>query len=225
MLDSMQLTGRVASHVLEVPELQCTVHAEAGAALRAMAAAARGAGIELAVVSGFRDFERQAAIWNGKFLGERPLLDRDGREIGRTGLDEPALVAAILCWSALPGASRHHWGTDVDVVDGAAISAGYRLKLTAEEFAPRGVFAKLNDWLAGNMARFGFFRPYSSYRGGVLPEPWHLSYAPLAGPALSALTVEVLAEAIGSSALCGKESVLARLPAIHARYVKPVDPH
>ena len=224
MLDSMQLTGRVASHVLEVPELQCTVHADAGAALRAMAAAARAAGVELAVVSSFRDFERQAAIWNGKFRGERPLLDRHGQQIDRTGLDEPALVEAILCWSALPGASRHHWGTDIDVADGAAVSAGYRPKLTAEEFAPRGVFAKLNDWLAANMAHFGFFRPYSSDRGGVLPEPWHLSYAPLAGPALSTLTVAVLADAIGSSTLCGKESVLARLPRIHARYVKAVDP-
>jgi LAS superfamily LD-carboxypeptidase LdcB len=224
MLDSMQLTGRVASHVLEVPELRCTVEADTGAALQAMAAAAREAGVELAVVSGFRDFEHQAAIWNGKFRGERPLLDRAGRQIERAGLDEPALLEAILCWSALPGASRHHWGTDVDVADGATLAAGYRPKLTAAEFAPRGVFAKLDAWLAANMARFGFFRPYSSDRGGVLPEPWHLSYAPLARPALTALTVEVLAEAIDSSLLCGKELVLASLPGIHARYVKAVDP-
>ena len=224
MLDSMQLTGRVASHVLEVPELRCTLHADTGAALGAMAAAAREAGIELSVVSAFRDFERQAAIWNGKYRGERPLLDRDGRQLEHAGLDEPALVDAILCWSALPGASRHHWGTDVDVVDGAAVPAGYRPKLTAEEFAPRGVFAKLNGWLSANMGRFGFFRPYASDRGGVLPEPWHLSYAPLAGPALSALSVEVLAEAIDASAVCGKQWVLARLPGIHARYVKAVDP-
>ncbi len=235
MLDPMQLTGQVASHVVDVADLRGSgasserprLHADAAAALLAMAAAARADGIELAVVSGFRSFERQVAIWNGKYRGERPLLDRNGRELDRAGLDESAVVQAILLWSALPGASRHHWGTDVDVVDGATGPAGYRPQLTADEFAPRGVFAKLDRWLVANMMRFDFFRPYSQDRGGVMPEPWHLSYAPLAVPALDALTLEVLATAIAGSSLCARESVLARLPEIHARYVKAVDspPH
>ena len=223
MLDSKQLTGRVASHVIEVPELRCTVHSATAAALLAMAAAARTDGIELEVVSSFRDFERQKSIWNGKFRGERPLLDRAGRELDRSGLDEAAVVEAILRWSALPGASRHHWGSDVDVVDLSARPPGYRPKLTAAEFAPRGVFAKLDGWLAANMSRFGFFRPYARDRGGVLPEPWHLSYAAVAVPALEALTVRVLEEAIEASDLCARERVLARLPEIHARYVNAVN--
>ena len=33
---------------------------------------------------------------------------------------------AILLWSALPGASRHHWGTDFDVFDRAAVPPDYR---------------------------------------------------------------------------------------------------
>ena len=94
-------------------------------------------------------------------------------------LDEPAAVEAILLWSALPGASRHHWGTDVDVVDRSACPPGYRPQLMTAEFAPRGIFAKLDGWLAANMGHFGFFRPYTRDRGGVLPEPWHLSYAPV----------------------------------------------
>jgi LAS superfamily LD-carboxypeptidase LdcB len=227
----MQLTGQVASHVVEVSDLRWSgantervrLHGDAAAALLAMAVAARADGIELAVVSGFRSFERQVAIWNGKYRGERPLLDRSGRALDRAGLSEAALVQAILLWSALPGASRHHWGTDVDVVDGAAGPADYRPQLTADEFAPRGVFAKLDGWLVANMARFGFFRPYSQDRGGVMPEPWHLSYAPLAVPALDALTLEVLAAAIAGSPMCARQSVLARLPEIHARYVKAVD--
>jgi hypothetical protein len=133
-------------------------------------------------------------------------------------------LEAILLWSALPGASRHHWGTEVDVVDRSACPPGYRPQLTTAEFAPRGIFAKLDGWLAANMGQFGYFRPYTRDRGGVLPEPWHLSYAPLSVPALEALTVEVLAEAIGGSELCGREWVLARLPQIHARYVNNVDP-
>jgi LAS superfamily LD-carboxypeptidase LdcB len=224
MLDPKQLTGRVASHVVEVAELACTVHAGAVPALLALAAAARIEGMELEVVSSFRDFERQRSIWNGKYRGERPLLDRAGRAMARAGLDEPAAVEAILLWSALPGASRHHWGTDVDVIDRSACSPGYRPELTAAEFAPRGVFAKLDAWLAVNMGQFGFFRPYTRDRGGVLPEPWHLSYAPVSVPALEALTVEVLAEAIAVSELCARDWVLARLPEIHARYVNNVDP-
>ncbi len=223
MFNSLELTGRAVTHVTDVPGLRCALHAGTASALVTLAAAAREEGIELLVASGFRDFERQVALWNGKFLGERALLDRHGRELDRSGLDEPALIEAILNWSALPGASRHHWGTDVDVVDAAAVPDGYRPRLVAEEFAERGVFAKLDRWLATNMHRFGFFRPYSSERGGVLPEPWHLSYAPASVPALEALTEAVLAEAIGPSRMCGKESVLARLSQIHARYVKAVD--
>ena len=33
------------------------------------------------------------------------------------------------------------------------------------------------------MHAFGFFRPYTTDRGGVAPEPWHLSYAPVAARA------------------------------------------
>jgi LAS superfamily LD-carboxypeptidase LdcB len=229
MLDSMQLTGRAASHVVEVADLRCSgarpprLHADVAAALLTMAAAAREDGIQLAVVSSFRSFEHQVAIWNGKYQGERPLLDRSGRALDRAGLDESSMVEAILVWSALPGASRHHWGTDVDVVDAASAPEGYRPQLTAEEFHPRGVFAKLEGWLSANMGQFGFFRPYSRDLGGVQPEPWHLSYAPLAVQALEALTVEVLAEALAGSALCARELVVARLGAIHARYVKAVD--
>lgn len=223
MLDSQQLTGRVASHVVEVAELRCTVHSRAAPALLTMAAAAREDGIDLEVVSSFRDFERQRLIWNGKYRGERPLLDRAGRELDRAGLDEAALVEAILLWSALPGASRHHWGTDVDVVDRSALPPGYHPQLTAAEFGPRGVFAKLSRWLEVNISRFGFFRPYTHDRGGVLPEPWHLSYAAVAAPALEALTIGVLEEAIRGSDLCARDWVLARLPQIHARYVNRVE--
>jgi hypothetical protein len=69
------------------------------------------------------------------------------------------------------------------------------------------------------MHRFGFFRPYTDDRGGVQPEPWHLSYAPVAGPALQALTPDVLMEAIATSSMHGREQVLSRLDELHARYV------
>jgi LAS superfamily LD-carboxypeptidase LdcB len=224
MLNSLELTGRSETHVRPLPELGCTLEGSTAAAVQALIAAARGAGIDLAIVSSFRNFDRQVGIWNGKFRGERPLLARDGSLMEAKILDDDGKIDAILLWSALPGASRHHWGTDIDVIDRSAVPAGYQPQLTQAEFAPHGPFARLNQWLGENLARFGFFRPYSIDRGGVQPEPWHLSYAPVASRALAMLTREVLADAIFGSAMLGRERVLARLPDLYERYVRAIDP-
>src|SRR5690606_24944631 len=133
MLTSLELTGRARSHVQENPDLGCVIHRDAGAALRGLRAAARADGIELEIVSAFRPFERQLTIWNEKYLGIRPLLDRHGNPLDASRLDERARVEAILVWSALPGASRHHWGTDIDVIDRSAVEASYRPRLTRSE--------------------------------------------------------------------------------------------
>jgi LAS superfamily LD-carboxypeptidase LdcB len=224
MFNSLELTGRARTHVREAPELGCILHSQPIGALVAMQAAARTAGIDLAIVSSFRDFERQVAIWNAKFTGSRALLDRSGRELLHASLDERGLIDAILTWSALPGASRHHWGTDVDVVDRAAVARNYQPQLVAAEFAPGGPFAHLDAWLAANMGRFGFFRPYTRARAGVQPEPWHLSFAPLASPALAALSIEVLGEALETGGMHGRDAVRTRLPEIYARFVTDIDP-
>lgn len=124
-MNALELTGRARTHVIEVPELGCSVHRDVVAPLLDLAAAARAeAGIELSVVSAFRDFGRQCDIWNAKWRGERALLDRSGRPLAAQGLDTDARIDAILAWSALPGASRHHWGTDLDVIDRAALPSG-----------------------------------------------------------------------------------------------------
>ena len=224
MLSSLELTGRARTHVAESTRLGATLHLAAEGALADLKNAARGAGIELAVLSGYRDLGRQTGIWNAKFRGTRRLIARNGAELDRSRLSERALIDAILAWSALPGASRHHWGSDADVIDSAAVPADYRPQLVQQEFSDSGPFGKLSAWLTEHAAEFGFFRPYSRDRGGVMPEPWHLSYAPLAVPALAALTLEVLAEAVGSSSMDGRELVLAQLPEIYERYVLAVDP-
>lgn len=223
MLNSLELTGRARTHVAESSELGCTLHPQAARALSELKRAARCAGIQVAVLSGYRDLDRQRAIWNQKFRGERRLLGRDAGELDRGRLSQRELIDAILAWSALPGASRHHWGSDMDVIDAAATPPDYRPQLSQQEFAAGGIYAGLSAWLAEHAGEFGFFRPYSSDRGGVMPEPWHLSYAPLAVPALAALTPEVLAEAVGSSSMDGRELVLARLPELYERYVLAID--
>jgi LAS superfamily LD-carboxypeptidase LdcB len=224
MLTSLELTGRATTHVVAVPELGCTVHRGAAQAVVELSAAARAAGIHLAIASSFRSFERQVQIWNAKYIGERPVLARDGRPLDRGRADPNALVDAILAWSALPGASRHHWGTDFDVVDGTALASGYQPRLVPEEYAPGGVFGKLGSWMDANLAKHGFFRPYRTERGGVQPEAWHVSFAPIATQALGALTLEVLIEAVAASTMHGREVVLARVPELYERYVKGIDP-
>ena len=221
-LDPLQLTGRSATHVLAAGDSSCALHALARSAFERMAAAALGAGIELAAVSCFRSFGQQLAIWNDKFLGQRALLSRSGEALDALALPATERIDAILTWSALPGASRHHWGTDFDVIDRAALPPGERVLLVGAEYAAGGWFAPLDRWLSENAADYGFFRPYDADRGGVLPEPWHLSFAPLAVPALQDLTLDVLSDSLADAPLQGRDLVFSRLPELHARYVLAV---
>ena len=120
-------------------------------------------------MSGFRDFEAQLRIWNTKYRGERPLYDEAGNIRDHAQPGRRQLIAGILCWSALPGASRHHWGTDLDVIDRAAMPENYRFRLLPEEYESGGVFHRLHAWLDENIARFGFFRPYGNIAAASIP--------------------------------------------------------
>ena len=218
-----ELTGRVRTHIADVSEPHCALHAHVVSPFLNLRRAALAAGFDLVPISSYRDFSRQLSIWNGKFRGEKPMVDASGQTIEVSQLSPQQRVDAILLWSALPGASRHHWGTDVDLIDRRATAPDYRVELTAEEFAPDGPFAPLAAWLEMNAARYGFFRPYRGVLSGVQPEPWHFSFAPVAENARRALTLAVLHKAIAAAPLLGKEEVFARLDALHARYVRAID--
>ncbi len=222
-MNAQELTGRARTHLGDLPELQRSLHAQAIMPFTAMRRAARAAGFDLYPWSAFRDFERQLAIWNAKYSGERPMQDSDGKPLNVAELEPEQRITAILRWSALPGASRHHWGTDVDLVDRDAIPAGYQVVLSQEEFAGGGPFAALRAWLDEHASRFGFFRPFRGIRSGVEAEPWHFSFAPLAEPARRALSPELLRATIAAAALSGKEHVLEQLDELHARYVAAID--
>lgn len=219
----MELTGRSRGHIVDLGDPPCSLHHAVVAPFQAMRAAAAAAGIDLVPVSSFRDFDRQLAIWNGKFRGERPLLDPHGQSLDAGTLDADERVAAILVWSALPGASRHHWGTDFDAIDRAAMPDGYRVQLVQQEYVPGGVFARLGQWLGEHAGRFGFYRPYTTWRGGSQPEPWHLSYAPVANQALAQLTPAVLRDALDAVEIEGRAALARKLPEIFERYVASVD--
>jgi len=219
----MQLTGRDRGHIVELASPRCMLHAAVIDAFLAMREDAARAGIDLLPASSFRDFERQRRIWNAKYRGERTALDRRGRPTDLSGRSPEARVETILLWSALPGASRHHWGSDIDVVDGNVVAAGYEPKLERSEFSGNGPFARLSGWLAAHMRRYGFYRPYARAGRGVQPEPWHLSFAPVARRALPALSIELLAAAIRHADVEGEAAILAGLPSIHERYVLGVE--
>lgn len=219
-----ELTGRAATHVVAVEGGPVRLHRDVAAPYLALCAAGREAGLAISAVSGFRDFERQRQIWNAKYRGERPLLDRAGRPLDAAALTPRERVAAILLWSALPGASRHHWGTDLDVIDTAALAPGEQAHLVPEEFAAQGVFARLNRFLEARAGDFGFYRPYARDAGGVMPEPWHLSHMATAQAALAALSPTVLARALSGAGLEGESLILELLPELYARYVANVEP-
>ena len=137
-------------------------------------------GFELKVASGYRNFKRQCHIWDGKVTGSRPLFDNNEQLIDPNHLTPKTLMFAILRWSALPGTSRHHWGTDFDIYESTALQ-DKRLELSVAETELGGVFYDFYRWLDQYLLQqTTFIRPYRYDMGGVSPEPWHLSFLPLA---------------------------------------------
>jgi LAS superfamily LD-carboxypeptidase LdcB len=218
-----ELTGQARTHIVDVSDPGCELHRHVVAPFLNLRRAAMADGFDVVPQSSYRDFSRQLAIWNGKFSGQRPVYDATGQAIDVNSLDPLERIEAILLWSALPGASRHHWGTDIDLIDGKATAPGYRVGLTQEEFAPGGPYSALAGWLEVNAPRFGFFRPFRGIVSGVQPEPWHFSFAPIAENARRTLTPEVLERALAGAPLLGKPEVLARLDDLHARFVRTID--
>ncbi|MGQ0639253.1 MAG: M15 family metallopeptidase [Gemmatimonadaceae bacterium] len=203
------------------------MHREAVDAFVQLCEAARVAGFELAILSGFRSFDQQLSIWNRKASGKLAVLDRNARPLDIATLSDEELVFSILRWSALPSASRHHWGTDLDIYDMATKPEGYQVDLVPAEVEAGGMFAPLHEWLDERIAddaAYGFFRPYDIDRHGVAPERWHLSYAPVASVYARMLTRDLLRTTIEHADMMLKEVVLARLDTIFERFVINTSP-
>ncbi|MBB5212235.1 M15 family metallopeptidase [Microbulbifer hydrolyticus] len=221
------LFGLTDAHVILEPVSGQLMHPEALTAFSQLRRDAREAGFDPKVVSGFRDFERQRTIWNAKAGGQRPVFDSAGRTLDVARMSPEEIVFAILRWSALPGGSRHHWGTDFDVIDAAAVAQDYRVQLTPEEVADDGVFGPFHCWLDEKIATgrsYGLFRPYAEDRGGVAPERWHLSYAPRAKEFQQALCPDLLREQLqlcqAGGELALADTVCSEMGVIYPRFVE-----
>lgn len=217
------LLGVADAELIFLDEFNCELHPAVVTPLRELAAAARKEGFSLQVASSYRTFARQLLIWNNKAYGLRPVLDQFGQPIDINSLSDKEKVFAILRWSALPGASRHHWGADLDVYDVSNITADYNLQLTVEETQGDGPFTEFHQWLSQELQKNprGFYRPYVAGVGGIAPEPWHLSYAPVAKPLSMQLTEALLCEQIQISDIALKNTILENLGDIYAQYVAP----
>ncbi len=126
--------------------------------------------IDIKILSGYRDFNDQLRIWNKKYERYR-----------KQNLSEEEIFNLISSYSAIPGTSRHHWGTEIDIIDANAPQPkkGY---LVPDNFNKNGVYRKLYQWINTYGSDFGFYLVYtdSEDRNGFKFEPWHYSYKPLA---------------------------------------------
>lgn len=224
-----QLCGLDESHLLESSQWSCKLHRDLIAPLDALRNAASMHGFELAIASAYRGYHRQKIIWDDKVRGVRPVLDDCGRAMDISSLDDWSKIQAILHWSALPGASRHHWGTEIDIYEKNAMPADYRLQLTVAECEQGGIFAEFYCWLdeqLNSQENFGFFRPYfySSQANapavGVASEPWHLSYAPTAWQFQQLQTLEAVRDWVVRSDFLLQSVVLENLETIYNTYIR-----
>ncbi len=221
-MNTHQLTGLCHSHITWLNE-KLGVHQDMLPAWNALKEAADRDGFSLKIASGFRDFNRQLSIWNRKFSGELSTKDKDNNIVDFTLLNDDQKVDAILLFSALPGTSRHHWGTDIDVYADNLLNDDQKLQLEPWEYETNGPFEQLALWLHAHSEHHGFFFPYDKYRGGVAAEPWHLSFMPIAQYCLCETDVTCLSQVISEADILGKTAILKKLPNIIEQYVQNIN--
>jgi len=165
-----------------------------------MARAAEKEGIKLVILSATRNFDTQKAIWEQKWRREAAIA-------------EPAARAAkILQYSSMPGTSRHHWGTDID------------LNSLENSYFEVGEGLKVYQWLVQHAHEFGFCQPYTSKatgRTGYEEEKWHWSYTPLSVPLLqqymNTITLEDISGFQGSETAAQLDVINTYVAGVHCK--------
>ena len=210
------LTGKTEHHIHWLTQ-NIGIHHEMLPAFEQLTLAAKAAGFELCIASGFRSFDRQLSIWNNKFSGITAIKDKANQTLAIEQLSEREKIHAIMLFSALPGASRHHWGCDIDVYAKNLLPQDQALALEPWEYQSSGYFYPLSVWLQEHAKSFGFFLPYDKFRGGVAQE--HLSYLPLSKEYKKVYSEKLLAETLLNTDIQGKNELLHLLPELYQRYI------
>jgi len=142
--------------------------------------AALQSGIKLIIISATRNFNSQKNIWERKWSGRTPV---DGKNLAEMVSDPIEKAKIILRFSSMPGTSRHHWGTDIDLnsLDNCYFSAGEG--------------KEIYTWLTENASDYGFCQTYTpkdpTRPTGYEEEKWHWSYLPLCRPFLDQYSQKV----------------------------------
>lgn len=133
-------------------------------AFKKMQEFAKKDGINLMILSGARNFDYQKGIWERKWnnITKRNPIDK---------------AFQILRYSSMPGTSRHHWGTEVD------------LNHLTNSYFDNGIGKKVYVWLKSNAHKYGFYQVYTNKiyynRTGYNEERWHWSYLAVANEYLA----------------------------------------
>ncbi|MBS1491468.1 MAG: M15 family metallopeptidase [Bacteroidetes bacterium] len=131
-----------------------------------MSEAARKEGFSLFIISATRNFEAQKKIWENKWGGKILVEGKDLTTVS----DLKERTRLIMLYSSMPGTSRHHWGTDID------------LNSLDNHYFEQGEGLKIYQWLTTHAVQYGFCQPYTHKAGGRTgyeEEKWHWSYSPL----------------------------------------------
>ena len=158
---------------------------EAYAAFERMAAAAKKDKVDFKIVSAARNFFRQKSIWEAKWNGVRKV---GGKDLSKSIPVPMTRALKILEYSSMPGTSRHHWGTDIDINN------------LENSYFEKGRGLKEYEWLTTHAAEYGFCQPYSPINEerpkGYFEEKWHWSYMPLSKPLTDAAEANLKNEMI-----------------------------
>ncbi|MCK3658682.1 peptidase M15 [Pasteurellaceae bacterium Pebbles2] len=222
-LSPEMLTGKSRAHLEHLPTVHSQHHflqAQALKAFQSLQQCALQNGFNLQPASTFRDFERQKLIWNSKFNGERKVHDDHGNALDLSVLSEWEKAQAILRWSAMPGASRHHWGTEIDIFDPDLLPQGQPLQLEPWEYEQGGYFFELTQFLQEKLPHFDFYFPFvqSEKNTEVGCEPWHISYFPLAQIAQEQFTPDLLLTAWQNEDIAGKTILTTNIDEVFGRF-------
>lgn len=148
------------------------LHKEAYDSFKKMYEAARQDDVKLTIKSAARNFDHQKRIWEAKWDGRR--LVEGGQNLSETTQPNKERALIILKYSSMPGSSRHHWGTDIDI------------NAFENSYFESGQGLKEYTWLMKNAPDYGFCQTYTAkdiHRpNGYYEEKWHWSYLPVALP-------------------------------------------
>ncbi|MBX7169490.1 MAG: M15 family metallopeptidase [Pyrinomonadaceae bacterium] len=171
-------------------------------AYQKMQAEARNSGVYLQIVSATRTFIEQKRLWENKWTARTPVNTDTGEFLPKPNtlkdtLTKEQRALRILEFTAMPSASRHHWGTDLDFND---VNPSYWSSMRGQ---------KEYFWLVENAPKFGFCQVYSANRQtGYHEEKWHWSYLPIARNLTNEYQKQIIDSDITLTEFIGSETAI-----------------